>query len=125
MAALQTSWNLNLKITNNIATDYDSGVQQGVLGDFTQATEEDVIVPNGASNMALPTPITNLCVIYMMCDQAITVALVPEGSLLSQTQPLTLYPNMPSILSVQSVVSIYVSNSTGQQANLSFIAAGK
>jgi hypothetical protein len=125
MPALQTSWNLQFKIANNIATDYDSGVQQGVLPDFTQATEEDIIIASGTTNEQLPTPIGNLCAIYLLSDQAITVSLVPQGATLSQVVPLTLYPNMPTLLSAQFIQAVYVSNPTGIQANLSYIAAGK
>lgn len=125
MPLLQTSWNLEFKITNQQASDYDSGIQQGMLQDFTQATEQDIIVASGAVNEQLPTPIGNLCVIYMLCDQPITIALVPLGSVLANVQPLTLYPNIPTMLSVQLIQAIYVSNPTLNQANLSYIAAGK
>lgn len=125
MPLLQTSWNLEFKIANQQASDYDSGIQQGMLQDFTQATEQDIIVASGVVNEQLPTPIGNLCVIYMLCDQAVQITLVPQGSTLATTPPLTLYPNIPTMLSVQLISAIYVSNATGVQANLSYIAAGK
>jgi hypothetical protein len=125
MAALLTSWNLEFKITNNIATDYDSGMQQGILGDFTQATQEDIVVATGVVNKLLPSSIENLCVMYILCDQAVQISLVPQGSTLGQVQPITLYPRVPTMLAVQYVKEVYVTNQTGQQANLTFISAGK
>ena len=125
MPALQTSWNLQFKITNNIATDYDSGIQLGMIPDFSQSTQQDLVLQTGTVNLALPTPIQNLCVIYVLCDQPVTLSLVPQGSNLAAVQPITLYPNIPGILPLQFIQEVYVTNQTGQIANFSFMAAGK
>ena len=122
---LLVQWKLNFNITDNSLTNFKSGDVQGVSSTFTQAIGASILVPQGTSDEPLCLDGLEFAqAIFLMSDQAIQIKLVPQGSTLAETSFLTLMPNMPSLLSVQNVVGIYVSNPSGPLAKLIFQAAG-
>ena len=87
--------------------------------DFTQDFGNTFTVQNATVDLQiLMEGITNANQIYFLSDKGIQLKLVPQGSLPSTTPPLTLFPGLPSLLSVQYLIGIYVTNQTGSPAQL-------
>jgi hypothetical protein len=63
-------------------------------------------------------------IIFFMADQPIQIKLVPEGSTVLNTQAITLYQGVPSLLSATNISGIYVSNPTNTVSNLVIAGTG-
>ena len=84
-----------------------------------------MVVPDGTVDEQISADgLQYLQVMFFYADQSMLVKLVPQGSTLSSTPGLLLMPGMPSLISVQNVQEIYVSNTSGQIGKLIFQAAG-
>jgi hypothetical protein len=62
--------------------------------------------------------------LFLWSDQAVEIKLVVYGSNLASTRAFQLIPNVPSLMSVQNIAEIYVTNTTGLQAKVSVQGAG-
>lgn len=88
-------------------------------GSYTQSFGDDFTIPDTTVDLQVTTEGVALCqLVFLLADQPLQVKLVPVGATAINTQPLTLTAGVPSLLAVQDLVGIYVSNASGTAAKL-------
>jgi hypothetical protein len=84
---------------------------QGSFGGYTP-------VPAGAVDQAVSLEgLAYAQIIYLVASQPLQVKLAPYGSTNLNTPALTLYQNVPSLISVTNLTGIYLSNPTNVLSN--------
>ena len=117
--ALVVKTKLNLSVMDKTITLFSSGDLMNTIQTLNQDFGGDFSIPNGTTDMKVSFDgATQANQIFLLCDQSIDIKLVSQGQTVSSTQIITLYAALPSLLSVKNVVEIYVSNSTGTDAQL-------
>jgi len=93
---------------------------------YLQAFDDIITIPPGTVDLQINSEtITNIQLLFMMSDQMITVKLQPLGAALSNVQPITLAGNnVPSLLGVNEIIGVFVSNPTINPAKFTFCGAG-
>lgn len=111
---------MEFKVTNGPLQLFDSTPISFVLGNvFTQDFGDLFDLPAGTVDMPITMEgLTSAAMIFFMSNDPLQIKLVPQGALVGNTQPLTLYPGYPSLLCLQNIVGIYVSNPTAQVSKI-------
>jgi hypothetical protein len=111
---------VEFKIRNGCVELFDSGCQEFTIGNaFSQSFGDLFDLPAGdVDTQVSMEAITNASMIYFMANAAIQIKLVPQGATPENTQPMTLLPGYPSMVSLQNIVGIYVSNPTDQSSKV-------
>jgi hypothetical protein len=123
--AVVSTMNLQLKITDGTFNSFNTGQSVTTLTNFTQLFSVDILVPTATINQQISIQGLNMAQqVFFWSDSAVGLTFVPEGSLLSGTPALILLPTTPSVIAVQNIIAIYVSNQTGQQARIILQGAG-
>lgn len=74
-------------------------------------------VPDGTVDVEVPMiGVTSAKRIFAVADKAITIKLVPTGSVLGDVPGLKLVAGVPILVAAASVIKIYLSNDTGEDA---------
>ena len=124
--AVTSTLTMRFKITDNTYTTFDTQPINLTVSTMTQLFQADVLVAQATVDRQISIQqIAQAQQLFFMADQAVELKLIPQG----QTLPgvpvgLNLMPGVPSLLSVQNIVAIYVSNNSGQQARLIIQGAG-
>lgn len=86
-------------------------VFQGSFGGYTP-------VPAGAVDQAVSLEgLVHAQIVFFVASQPLLIKLVPEGASNLNTPAITLYKNVPSLLSVTNLTGIYLSNPTNVLSN--------
>jgi hypothetical protein len=103
----------------------DTGTLSNTSTQFNQKFGNDFIIEDTATNIPIVMEgIVHATQIFFLSDRALELKLVVQGMNEALTPPFILYPNLPSLISIQNVVEIYVSNFTGQQAVFTIAGVG-
>lgn len=123
---LTVKYGINFNIVDGNYVKFNSPqLPQQQTTQFTQEYGGTIILPDATVDQPFsPENIFYTQMLFMLCDQAIAIKLVPVGGTQGGTIPMTLLPNIPSLLSVGNIIAIYLSNSTGTAANLTIKGAG-
>lgn len=123
---LTVKFAINFNIMDGLFTKFNSPqLPQQQTTQFTQEYGGTILVTNGTVDQVFsPENIFYTQMLFLLCDQPIQIKLIPTGGSLGGTVPLTLLPNVPSLLSVTNITGIYISNSTGNLATLTLKGAG-
>jgi len=123
---LTVKYGINFSIIDGNLTKFNSPqLPQQQTVQFTQEFGGTITVADGTYQQPFSSEnILTTQMLFMLCDQPIQIILVAQGGTLGGTAPFTLLPNIPSLLSVGNLDSIYISNSTGMQATLTLKGAG-
>ena len=105
--------------------NFDSGQINKTIQTMTQRFSADVLVPDQTTDMIISLQgINNAQQIFFWSDGALSLKLIPYGGVIAATIPMTIMPNVPSVISVQNIVQITISNGSGQQARFVIQGAG-
>ena len=117
---------INFEILNGTISLFKTGdiaISNGT--DFTQDFGNTFTVPNATIDLQITMEgVTHANQIFFLADQPLQLKLVPQGSVPGTTPPHTLYPGLPSLLSVQDVIGVYITNQTGQAAQFMIHGVG-
>ena len=117
--------NFQLKITDGTFRSFDTGQSSTTVTTLTQLFGADILVDDGTVDRQISLQGVDLAhQVFFFCDQPVTLKLVVNSSTLLLTSGFVLMPNVPSVISVQNIVEIYVSNASGSQARLIVQGAG-
>lgn len=123
---LTTKYGINFQIIDGNITKFNSPqLPQQMTTQFTQEYGGTITIPDATVDLPFYSesiPLTQM--LFMLADQALAIKLVPVGGSQGGTVPLTLLPNIPSLLSVGNIQAIFISNSTGQTSTLTLKGAG-
>ena len=124
--ALTVKSSIQFSICNKPSDGMRGGPVCTTQTQFNQAFSADILaLSDGTVNLPISMQgAVKAGQIYIWSDSAISVTLVMYGSNLANTAAMQLIPNVPSLISAQNIVEIYVSNTTGQQAQFSIQGAG-
>lgn len=123
--AVQSTLQVRLQFSDNGFNNFDSGQVNKSITTMTQRFAADVLVPDGAADLIISLQgIQNAQQLYFWSSEALSLKLVPYGGVLASTVPLVLMPGVPSVIAVQNIVQIAISNGTGAQARFVLQGAG-
>lgn len=123
--AIQSNLQMRLQFTDGGYNNFDSGQISKLITTMTQRFAADLLVPDQTVDLPISLQgISNAQQIFFWSDSAVSIKLIPYGGVLSGTVAMTLMPGVASVLSVQNIVQITVSNGTGQQAHFVIQGAG-
>jgi hypothetical protein len=119
-ATLTVKYKVHFQIQNGCMDLFDSKELKGFLGtEFTQSFGDLFSVPATAVDLDIGMDgIGHAQMIFFTADTPMLIKFVVQGQTTDTTAPFQLYPGLPSLLSAQNIVGIYVTNSTGQAAQL-------
>ena len=127
ITALQVTTQISLQVLDGMLVSFDSKLIKNINGNqYLQSFDDIITLPPATVDLQISTEtVTNIQLLFMMSDQQLTVKLQPQGALLSDVQALTLAgANLPSLLAVNNLIAIYVSNPTANPAKLTVCGAG-
>lgn len=117
--------NFQLKITDGTFRSFDTGQSSSTITTLTQLFGADILVDDSTVDRPVSLQGVDLAQqVFFYSDQPVTLKLVVNGSTLLLTSGFVLMPRVPSVISVQNIVEIYVSNASGSQARLIVQGAG-
>lgn len=123
--ALVVKTKINFQILDGTITLFNTGDIQNTIQTFTQDFGGAFSVADGVTDMQVCLDgTTQANQIFMLSDKALKVKLVPLGETAATVKAITLYPNLPTLLAVQNLVDLYLTNDTGSDARLIIEGAG-
>lgn len=116
---------IQFSLCNRPSDSMQGGPINSTLSQFTQTFSADMLLDTGVIDKQVSLQGANRAQqFFFWSDQATEIKLVIYGSNLASTYAFQLLPNVPSIMSVQNVTEIYVTNTTGVQARIVVQGAG-
>lgn len=124
---LQVTQQVGLQILDGQIILFDSKVMKNTNGSqYIQSFGDKVVIPAGTLDLQLDTEtVTRIQLLFVKSDQQLLLKIVPQGSVLGDVKGLTLAgSDLPSLLSLDNVNALYISNTGADPASLTFYGAG-
>jgi hypothetical protein len=123
---LQVQMKMRFKIANGQLQLFDSkDITNNDSSSFSQDFGNTFDLPAATVDLQVSLDgLTQANLIFFLSPAPLQIKLVPQGATTSNTQPLTLYPGLPSLVCLTGIVGIYVSNPTGNSAKITVVGAG-
>lgn len=116
---------LQFQLMEGQIVSFNTGQMTSTVTTMTQQFAADVLVADQTTDREISLQGVGMGQqIYVLCDQPVLLKLLPQGAILANTVGYMMMPNVPSLLSVQNIVSIFVTNTTGTTARVIVQGAG-
>jgi hypothetical protein len=123
--ALVVSSKVSLEIIDGAFSLFKIKDLANTVQTLNQSFQADVQISNGVSDQLIDLEdVAQAQILFLQANQAISVKFVPVGETIETTKALLLMPNLPTLMSVQNVAQIAVSNNSGALAKLLIQGAG-
>lgn len=118
MGGLLAKTIISFEVTDSGVTSFKSGQVAFQNSSASQGFGADVLLEDGDTKDISLQGVTKAQQVFIQCSQEVYIKLIPFGQTASSTPALTLLPGAPSILSVNDLAGIQVTNTSGNQARL-------